>query len=76
MLDEKDAVRHCMTRANPGDLVVLCVDQHNEVVTELEGWSHHAQAGARSSEDAVSDPDLDPAELTELAGRDEQPARA
>lgn len=79
VLDEKDAVRHCMTRANPGDLVVLCVDQHSEVMSELEGWSHHAQAGARTTEDSVSDPDLDPVELTEQAeqhSRDDQPTPA
>ncbi len=76
VLDETDAVRHCMTRANPGDLVVLCVDQHSEVVAELETWSHHAQAGSRSSGEAVSDPDLDPVELTEHAGREEQPSPA
>ena len=28
VLDEIDAVRHAMARANPGDLVVLCVDKH------------------------------------------------
>ena len=69
---------NCMTRANPGDLVVLCVDQHSEVMSELEGWSRHAEAGARSSEDSVSDPDLDPAALTEQAGqaaREEQAAQ-
>lgn len=79
VLDEKDAVRHCMTRANPGDLVVLCVDQHSEVMSELEGWSHHAQAGSRTTQDTVSDPDLDPVELTEQAeqaSRDDQPAPA
>ena len=36
VLDELDAVRHCMARANPGDLVVLCVDQHADVLGELE----------------------------------------
>ena len=63
----------------PLDLVVLCVDQHSEVMSELEGWSHHAQAGARTTEDSVSDPDLDPVELTEQAelhSRDDQPTPA
>jgi cyanophycin synthetase len=44
--DELDAVRHCMARANPGDLVVLCVDEHPKVLAELESISHQAQAGA------------------------------
>jgi len=68
VLNEAEAVRHCMNRANPGDLVILCVDQHSEVMSELEHYSHHAQAGARST-DGVSDPDLDPAQLTQQAGR-------
>ena len=36
VLDEIAAVRHCMARANPGDLVVLCVDKHGAVMAELE----------------------------------------
>ena len=28
VLDEIEAVRHAMARANPGDLVVICVDKH------------------------------------------------
>ena len=44
--DELDAVRHCMARANPGDLVVLCVDKHPKVLAELESITHQAQAGA------------------------------
>ena len=35
-----------MARANKGDLVVICVDKHAEVMTELENWSPQAQAGA------------------------------
>jgi cyanophycin synthetase len=62
VLQEVDAVRHCIARANPGDVVVLCVDQHAEVLHELETMTKSAQAGARSS-DGVSDPDLDPAEM-------------
>ena len=45
-LDEIDAVRHAMARANPGDLVVICVDQHPAVMAELETWSSQAQAGS------------------------------
>jgi cyanophycin synthetase len=44
--DEVKAVRHAMSRANRGDLVVVCVDKHAAVVQELEGWSHQAQAGS------------------------------
>ena len=36
VLDEIEAVRHAMARANPGDLVVLCVDKHAAVLAELE----------------------------------------
>ncbi len=67
VLDETAAVRHVMTRANPGDLVVLCVDKHGEVMNELENYSHHAHAGSRANEQVASDPDLDPAALTEQA---------
>jgi cyanophycin synthetase len=63
VLDEIDATRHAMARANKGDLVVICVDKHASVLAELESWSHQAQAGARSDDDAadeiaVGDPDL------------------
>jgi cyanophycin synthetase len=64
VLDEISAVRHAMSRANKGDLVVVCVDKHGEVMTELEAWSHQAQAGSRSgaNPDApVADPDYVPA---------------
>jgi cyanophycin synthetase len=60
--DEIAAVRHAMSRSNPGDLVVVCVDKHPVVMAELEGWSQMAQAGAGSSDSPVGDPDLtDPA---------------
>jgi cyanophycin synthetase len=55
--DELTAVRHCMARANPGDLVVLCVDKHGPVLAELEALSHHAQAGAHAGT-TVADPDV------------------
>jgi cyanophycin synthetase len=62
ILDEIEAVRHAMSRANPGDLVVLCVDKHPAVMTELETWSSWAQAGAGASADApAADPDYTPA---------------
>jgi hypothetical protein len=34
VLTEIDAVRHAMSRANPGELVVLCVDKHPSVMAE------------------------------------------
>ncbi len=59
VLDEIGAIRHAMSRANPGDLVILCVDKHAAALAELESWSKHAQAGASSvDEDQVGDPDL------------------
>ena len=61
-LDEIDAVRNAMTRANPGDLVVLCVDKHPAVMAELETWSSMAQAGSAANDEApAADPDYAPA---------------
>ncbi|HLN78306.1 MAG TPA: cyanophycin synthetase [Nocardioidaceae bacterium] len=61
ILEEIDAVRHAMSRANAGDLVVLCVDKHPSVMAELETWSKQAQAGSGSVDvAAVGDPDLTP----------------
>ena len=58
ILDEIEAVRHAMSRANPGDLVVICVDKHPAVMAELENWSSVAQAGAGvSSVTPAADPD-------------------
>jgi cyanophycin synthetase len=56
VLEEIPAVHHAMARANPGDLVVLCVDKHGAVLAELETMSHQAQAGAHVDEN-VGDPD-------------------
>ncbi len=66
VLDELDATRHVLARTNPGDLVVMCVDQHAMVVAELEERTKHAQAGAHLGEPGTwtSDPDLDPGTLT------------
>ena len=62
VLDEIDAVRHALSRSNPGDLVVICVDKHAAVMAELEGWSHQAQAGSVVNPDApAADPDYTPA---------------
>ena len=63
VLDEIEAVRHAMSRANRGDLVVVCVDKHPAVMEELETWSHVAQAGASyggTEEAPGSDPDYRP----------------
>ena len=60
ILDEIEAVRHAMSRANRGDLVVVCVDKHPAVMEELESWSEYAQAGASvggTEEAAGGDPD-------------------
>ncbi len=56
-LDELTAIRHALARSNRGDLVVLCVDQHQTVLAELESVSHLAQAGARSGDEG-GDPDF------------------
>ena len=63
ILDEIDAVRHAMSRANRGDLVVVCVDKHPAVMEELESWSEYAQAGASiggTEEAPGADPDYTP----------------
>ncbi|MGL5930742.1 MAG: cyanophycin synthetase [Dermatophilaceae bacterium] len=61
VLDETTAVRHVMARANPGDIVVLAVDRHADVMAELERMTHQAQPGTHVP--GVGDPDLDPAAL-------------
>lgn len=63
VVGEAEAVRSAMARANPGDVVVLCVDNHAEVLGELEELTMSAQAGAHSGGPVGGDPDLDPAEL-------------
>ena len=61
ILDEIDAVRHAMARANHGDLLVVCVDKHAAVMAELENWSQQAHPGASAHPDApVADPDYSP----------------
>ena len=50
-----------MSRSNPGDLVVICVEQHAAIMAELESFGHHAQPGARRQDErdinnAVPDP--------------------
>ena len=66
VLEEIDAVRHALSRANRGDLVVICVDQHGRVMSELENWSNQAQAGSGENPDApAADPDYTPSEPVE-----------
>ncbi len=51
-----------MARSNRGDLLVICVDKHAQVMSELENWSSVAQAGSGASSDApAADPDFAPA---------------
>jgi cyanophycin synthetase len=62
VLDELASVQHAMSRSNPGDLVVICVEQHAAVMAYLESYGHHAQPGARPDSaaeisNAVPDPD-------------------
>ena len=59
--EEISAVRHALARSNPGDLVVVCVDQHSAVMAELESWSNQAQAGSGGTDAPVGDPDFSPA---------------
>jgi len=82
VLDETEAVRHVMARANPGDIVVMSVDQHAAVMSELEGMTHQAQPGSHTR-DGVGDPDLDSETMEEeareagdSAARDLEPAPA
>ncbi len=59
--DEIEAVHHAMSRANRGDLLVVCVDKHPQVMSELENWSPHAQPGATASDEfPLADPDYTP----------------
>jgi len=76
VLDETAAVRHVMARANPGDLVVLCVDSHAAVMSELEAMTQQAQPGTHTTRDGVGDPDLDPNALSERARQEGDDAAA
>jgi cyanophycin synthetase len=51
VLDEIEATRVGVEWANPGDLVVVCVDRAREVWDELQTLGHRAQAGADEFED-------------------------
>jgi cyanophycin synthetase len=50
VLEEIEATRAALVRANPGDLVVLCVDRARAVWDELQLIGHTAQAGAEGFE--------------------------
>ncbi|MBO1754598.1 cyanophycin synthetase [Allobranchiibius sp. CTAmp26] len=67
VVDEIAAVRHSVHLANPGDLVMLCVDQHAAVLAELEDFTHEAAAGSRTDGSQPGDPDLDPRQLVDEA---------
>lgn len=53
VLDEIDATKAAVRRANPGDLVVLCVDRARDVWDELQSIGQVAQAGATSEDSEV-----------------------
>jgi len=50
VLEEIESTRAALVRANPGDLVVLCVDRARSVWDELQLIGHTAQAGAEGFE--------------------------
>ncbi len=56
VLDEIEATSRALDLASPGDLVVICVDSHAAVWSEIQARSHRAQAGTRA--DVTGDPDL------------------
>jgi cyanophycin synthetase len=64
VLEELRATRHAITISNPGDLIVICVDQHAAVMAELETYGRQAQPGSRRDREgernAVPDPDFNP----------------
>ncbi len=77
VLDELESTRHAVARSNPGDLIVICVDQHGAVMHELESYGTQAQPGAYTDAEsdlanAVRDPDYTPeptrADQPELTG--------
>ncbi len=55
--DEMQATRRALDLAGTGDLVVLCVDSHTAVWSEIQERSQRAQAGARA-DTSTGDPDL------------------
>ena len=61
VLEELEATRHAIARSNPGDLIVICVDQHAAVMSQLESYGRQAQPGAQRDEHertrGIADPD-------------------
>jgi cyanophycin synthetase len=61
VLDELAATRRALNRSNPGDLIVICVDQHPAVMSMLESYAKQAQPGARRDDldrtGGIGDPD-------------------
>ena len=55
--DEMQATRRALDLAGTGDLVVLCVDSHTAVWSEIQERSQRAQAGTRA-DTSTGDPDL------------------
>lgn len=55
--NEMQATRRALDLAGNGDLVVLCVDSHTAVWSEIQDRSQRAQAGTRA-DTATGDPDL------------------
>jgi cyanophycin synthetase len=56
VLDEIEATGRALDLSGPGDVVVICVDSHAAVWSEIQARSHRAQAGTRA--DLTGDPDL------------------
>lgn len=50
VLDEVEATRAAINLANPGDLVVLCVDQARSVWDQLQEMTHTAKEGASDAD--------------------------
>jgi cyanophycin synthetase len=60
---------------------VLCVEQHAAIMAYLESYGHHAQPGARPSDDsefdnAVPDPDFVPDATYDEPDRERDPRPA
>ncbi len=61
VLDELEATRHALGWSNPGDLIIVCVDQHASVMSELEDYgtpNRALDATTTPAPNSVSDPDF------------------
>ena len=74
VLDELEATRHVLARTNPGDLVVMCVDQHAHGRRRARG-AHQARPGRRPHRHASGGHER-PRPRPEHAHRDGRGARA